>query len=116
VPNGVAQQRVIAEALKRAGVAADDVEYLEAHGTGTSLGDPIEVQAAGAVLGAGREASRPLLMGSVKTNIGHLEAAAGIAGVIKVILSLEHELFAAAFALSQSVAAHSLGPGLRCRW
>jgi acyl transferase domain-containing protein/NADPH:quinone reductase-like Zn-dependent oxidoreductase/acyl carrier protein len=92
VPNGVAQQRVIAEALKRAGVAADDVEYLEAHGTGTSLGDPIEVQAAGAVLGAGREASRPLLMGSVKTNIGHLEAAAGIAGVIKVILSLEHEL------------------------
>ncbi|MDT5120224.1 MAG: hypothetical protein QOE30_5963 [Mycobacterium sp.] len=92
VPNGVAQQRVITEALKRAGVAADDVEYLEAHGTGTSLGDPIEVQAAGAVLGAGREASRPLLMGSVKTNIGHLEAAAGIAGVIKVILSLEHEL------------------------
>ncbi|HEV7583255.1 MAG TPA: SDR family NAD(P)-dependent oxidoreductase [Mycobacterium sp.] len=92
VPNGVAQQRVIAEALKRAGVAAGDVEYLEAHGTGTSLGDPIEVQAAGAVLGAGREANRPLLMGSVKTNIGHLEAAAGIAGVIKVILSLEHEL------------------------
>ncbi|OBG29797.1 type I polyketide synthase [Mycobacterium sp. 852002-51057_SCH5723018] len=92
VPNGVAQQRVIAEALKRAGVAASDVEYLEAHGTGTSLGDPIEVQAAGAVLGAGREASRPLLIGSVKTNIGHLEAAAGIAGVIKVILSLEHEV------------------------
>ncbi|HEV7359719.1 MAG TPA: type I polyketide synthase, partial [Mycobacterium sp.] len=92
VPNGVAQQRVITEALKRAGVATGDVDYLEAHGTGTSLGDPIEVQAAGAVLGAGREASRPLLMGSVKTNIGHLEAAAGIAGVIKVILSLEHEL------------------------
>ncbi|MGA7052559.1 MAG: type I polyketide synthase, partial [Mycobacterium sp.] len=58
----------------------------------TSLGDPIEVQAAGAVLGAGREASHPLLIGSVKTNIGHLEAAAGIAGVIKVILSLEHEV------------------------
>jgi len=92
VPNGVAQQRVIAEALKRAGVAPGDVGYLEAHGTGTSLGDPIEAQAAGEVLGAGREASRPLLVGSVKTNIGHLEAAAGIAGVIKVILSLEHEL------------------------
>jgi len=91
VPNGVAQQRVISEALACAGVAPGDVGYLEAHGTGTSLGDPIEVQAAGAVLGAGREASRPLLIGSVKTNIGHLEAAAGIAGLIKVILSLEHE-------------------------
>ncbi|OBK68095.1 polyketide synthase [Mycobacterium colombiense] len=92
VPNGVAQQRVIAEALQRAGIAPGDVEYLEAHGTGTSLGDPIEAQAAGEVLGAGREASRPLLIGSVKTNIGHLEAAAGIAGVIKVILSLEQGL------------------------
>ncbi|MEZ0350447.1 type I polyketide synthase [Mycobacterium sp. pR1184] len=92
VPNGVAQQRVIAEALKRADLQPRDVEYLEAHGTGTSLGDPIEAQAAGEVLGAGREPSQPLLMGSVKTNIGHLEAAAGIAGVIKVILSLENEL------------------------
>ncbi|MGE2727312.1 type I polyketide synthase [Mycolicibacterium pulveris] len=91
VPNGVAQQRVISEALACAGVAAADVGYLEAHGTGTSLGDPIEVQAAGAVLGDGRDADRPLLIGSVKTNIGHLEAAAGIAGLIKVILSLEHE-------------------------
>lgn len=91
VPNGVAQQRVITEALHRAGVAASDVGYLEAHGTGTSLGDPIEVQAAGAALGKGRDPGRPLLIGSVKTNIGHLEAAAGIAGVIKVILALEHE-------------------------
>src|SRR6267378_8241794 len=91
VPNGVAQQRVIADALKRSGLAPGDVGYLEAHGTGTSLGDPIEAQAAGAVLGAGRDPSRPLLIGSAKTNIGHLEAAAGIAGVIKVILSLEHE-------------------------
>ena len=92
VPNGVAQQRVIADALKRAGLAPSDVDYLEAHGTGTSLGDPIEVQAAGAAFGAGRDADQPLLIGSVKTNIGHLEAAAGIAGVIKVILSLEHEV------------------------
>ncbi|OBH02063.1 polyketide synthase [Mycobacterium sp. E2699] len=90
VPNGVAQQRVIKEALQCAGVAAGDVGYLEAHGTGTSLGDPIEVQAAGAALGDGRDPGRPLLIGSVKTNIGHLEAAAGIAGLIKVILSLEH--------------------------
>jgi acyl transferase domain-containing protein/NADPH:quinone reductase-like Zn-dependent oxidoreductase/acyl carrier protein len=92
VPNGVAQQRVIADALKRADLQPRDVGYLEAHGTGTSLGDPIEAQAAGAVLGAGRDANDPLLVGSAKTNIGHLEAAAGIAGVIKVILSLENEL------------------------
>ncbi|MFB1296307.1 type I polyketide synthase [Mycobacterium sp. pW049] len=91
VPNGVAQQRVISDALKRAGLEPRDVAYLEAHGTGTSLGDPIEAQAAGEVLGAGREPGQPLLIGSAKTNIGHLEAAAGIAGVIKVILSLEHE-------------------------
>ncbi|CAJ1496945.1 SDR family NAD(P)-dependent oxidoreductase [[Mycobacterium] kokjensenii] len=95
VPNGVAQQRVIREALNRAGVEPGDVDYLEAHGTGTSLGDPIEAQAAGAAFGAGREADRPLLIGSAKTNIGHLEAAAGIAGVIKVILALEHELLPA---------------------
>src|ERR1700760_1454422 len=92
VPNGIAQQRVITAALKRSGLAPADVDYLEAHGTGTSLGDPIEAQAAGAVLGEGREAGEPLLIGSAKTNIGHLEAAARIAGVIKVILSLENQV------------------------
>ena len=92
VPNGVAQQQVIATALRRAGVDAADVDYLEAHGTGTSLGDPIEVQAAGAVFRDGRDEDRPLLIGSVKTNIGHLEAASGIAGLIKVALALEHEV------------------------
>lgn len=91
VPNGVAQQRVITEALDRAGLTPGDVDYLEAHGTGTSLGDPIEVQAAAAVLGKGRAADKPLLIGSAKTNIGHLEAAAGVAGVLKVVLALEHQ-------------------------
>jgi acyl transferase domain-containing protein len=91
VPNGVAQQRVIGEALECAGLASRDIDYLEAHGTGTSLGDPIEVQAAAAALGKGRNADQPLLIGSAKTNIGHLEAAAGVAGVLKVVLSLEHQ-------------------------
>ncbi len=90
VPNGGAQQRLIAMALARAGLNGGDVDYLEAHGTGTPLGDPIEVQAAGAAFAGARDADRPLLMGSVKTNIGHLESASGAAGLIKVVLSLQH--------------------------
>ena len=89
VPNGPAQERVIAAALARAGVEPASLDYLEAHGTGTELGDPIEVRAAAAVYGQGRDAARPLRIGSVKTNIGHLEATAGVAGVIKVLLAME---------------------------
>lgn len=87
-PNGLAQEAVIDAALKDAGVEASEVDYLEAHGTGTPLGDPIEVKAALAVLGSNRP--RPLVIGSVKTNIGHNEAAAGASALAKVALSLEH--------------------------
>ena len=91
VPNGPAQQALVREALKSARVSAADISYVEAHGTGTSLGDPIEMQALGAVLADGRSPDRPLAIGSVKTNLGHLEAAAGIASLIKVALALQHE-------------------------
>jgi len=91
VPNGPAQEAVVKQALANGGVAPAEVAYVEAHGTGTSLGDPIEIHALGAVLGEGRSPERPLLVGSVKTNVGHLEAAAGIAGLIKVVLALQHD-------------------------
>ena len=90
VPNGAAQQAVIGEALGEAGIGPLDVSYVEAHGTGTSLGDPIEVRALSAVLGKGRTTDERLALGSVKTNIGHLEPAAGIAGLIKLVLALQH--------------------------
>jgi natural product biosynthesis luciferase-like monooxygenase protein len=87
VPNGPAQQAVITRALAVAGVDGRDVGYVEAHGTGTALGDPMEVGALAAVLGGERPA--PLRLGSIKTNIGHLEAAAGVAGLLKLCLVLE---------------------------
>ncbi|WP_424184827.1 beta-ketoacyl synthase N-terminal-like domain-containing protein [Actinokineospora sp. G85] len=90
VPNGRSQQQLIRTALADAGTAPAEVGYLEAHGTGTPLGDPIEVRAFGAALGADRPADAPLLAGSVKTNIGHLEAAAGLASLVKVVLALRH--------------------------
>jgi phthiocerol/phenolphthiocerol synthesis type-I polyketide synthase C len=90
VPSGAAQQDVIRDALVRAAIKPAEVGYLEAHGTGTAIGDPIEVRALGHVLGEGRAPGHPLYLGSVKTNIGHLESAAGIAGLMKIILAVQH--------------------------
>src|SRR5262245_29253568 len=89
-PNGLAQQALIRTALKNGGIEPSQVSYVEAHGTGTSLGDPIEVRALGTALGEGHSKERPLIIGSTKTNIGHLEPAAGVAGLIKVVLALKH--------------------------
>ncbi|MBW4615278.1 MAG: type I polyketide synthase [Desmonostoc vinosum HA7617-LM4] len=88
-PNGPSQQAVIRQALEQAGVAPAQISYVEAHGTGTSLGDPIEVKSLKAVLMAGRSPDQPCWIGSVKTNIGHLEGAAGMAGLIKVVLQMQ---------------------------
>lgn len=97
VPNGVAQQEVLRAALADSGVAAHEVGYIEAHGTGTSLGDPIEVAAIDAVLGSGApERTAPLRLGSLKSRIGHLEAAAGIAGLVKAVLVVERGVVPAA--------------------
>ncbi|WP_404362460.1 amino acid adenylation domain-containing protein [Corallococcus coralloides] len=91
VPNPAAQQDVIRGALKAARVGADRVSYVETHGTGTPLGDPIEVRALGAALGEGRADGDRIHIGSIKANIGHLEPAAGAAGLMKVILALQNE-------------------------
>ncbi|MDZ7269348.1 MAG: SDR family NAD(P)-dependent oxidoreductase [candidate division KSB1 bacterium] len=89
-PNGPAQEAVIREALHNAGLQPAEVGYVETHGTGTSLGDPIEVQAIGAALAAGHSQEHPLLLGAVKTNLGHLEGAAGVTGLLKAALALQH--------------------------
>jgi acyl transferase domain-containing protein len=90
VPNERAQETLIRQALADARVTPDAVDYVEAHGTGTTLGDPIELGALASVFAPGRPADRPLVVGSVKTNVGHLEAAAGVAGLMKVVLALRH--------------------------
>ena len=94
-PNGPSQQRVIRQALKNANVSADQIDYIEAHGTGTSLGDPIEIGALAEIFSNVRTPKDPLKIGSVKTNVGHMEGAAGISGLLKVVLALQHKVLPA---------------------
>ncbi|MFI2652184.1 type I polyketide synthase [Micromonospora fulviviridis] len=89
-PNGHAQAALMRRACREAGVAPQTVDYVEAHGTGTPVGDPLEAGALASVFGAGRPLDRPLLIGSVKPNVGHLEAGAGVAGIIKTVLAMAH--------------------------
>ncbi|WP_344185852.1 polyketide synthase, partial [Streptantibioticus ferralitis] len=89
-PNGPSQQRVIRQALAAAGLSPTDVDVVEAHGTGTRLGDPIEAQALLSTYGQGRPEDQPLWLGTVKSNIGHSQAAAGVAGVIKMVQAIRH--------------------------
>ncbi|NEP11407.1 MAG: SDR family NAD(P)-dependent oxidoreductase [Symploca sp. SIO2C1] len=91
VPNKMAQKELIQQALQNAKVEPNQVSYIEAHGTGTPLGDPIELESLAAVYGQNRPINQPLVVGSVKTNFGHLEAAAGVSGLIKVVLSLQNQ-------------------------
>ncbi len=90
VPNGTAQATLLQDLYRNTGIDINQIDYIEAHGTGTPVGDPIETAALGRAIGTSRPSANPLLIGSVKTNIGHLEPASGFAGLLKVVLSLEH--------------------------
>src|SRR5690606_20065630 len=104
VPNPQAQAQVIEKALRWAGVSAREVSYIEAHGTGTSLGDPVEIAGLSKAFGAWTQDKQFCAIGSVKSNIGHCESAAGIAGVTKVLLQMKHGV------LAPSLHAETLNP------
>ena len=114
VPSGLAQQAVIRQALASAGVKPAEVSYVEAHGTGTSLGDPIEVEALGTVLREGRSVEQQLFIGSVKTNIGHLEAAAGHCGINKIgPLDATSRRYHRTYIFTSAA---RISPGMNCPW
>ncbi len=109
-PNPAAQIAVLRSAYAQAGVNPHEVDYVEAHGTGTFLGDPIEARALGTVLGRGRPADAPLLIGAVKSNLGHLEAAAGVAGFIKAVLAVQQGPDSGESAVREPESAHPVRP------
>jgi acyl transferase domain-containing protein len=107
VPSVDAQAALLRQAYETAGISPLEIDYIEAHGTGTSVGDPIETQALGNALGQARPAKKPLLIGSVKSNLGHLEAASGVAGLIKALHCIEHRMVPATIGL------HSPNPNIK---